>query len=99
MSRPMPPMAGPGLPPPPGGPVGEFGGMPQAPMPAPAQPPAPSAMADLMAVKQITQSLSTLAESHPVAVPIIQQIIPLIQELQMSLVQTAPPTEVAAPPV
>jgi hypothetical protein len=86
--------------PPPGVQTGPITGAPPNPVsPAPAQPPPPSASMAVGAVHAITAAARSIAEQFPSAVPIVQQINDLVQQLQMKIVQALPPTEVAAPPV
>lgn len=95
------------LAPPPGSPAPnqEFGnpvpaaGVSGSVMPAPAQPPSPGAMKDVTNIMSIVNATRAIAEDHPQAVPIAQQINDLVQQLQMVIVQAMPPTEVPAPPV
>lgn len=68
-------------------------------LPAPAQPPAPGAMQDVMDVMAIVNAAKSLGANHPSAVPLIQQLNDLVQQIQMSIVQSSPPSQVAAPPV
>lgn len=68
-------------------------------LPAPPQPPSPGAMSDLADVNAIVTGARNLAQRHPGAVPIARQINDLAQQLQQVIVQSMPPTEVAAPPV
>lgn len=101
MSRPLPPP-----PAAPGPPVGEFGGPGPAGMgvgpsglAAPPTPPTPGAMQDIADVVEINNRLKSIADRHPQVVPDIQRINTMIQVMQMNLLQGAPPTEPAAPPV
>ena len=72
---------------------------PQSILPAPAQPPSPGAMSALSDVNAIVTASRSLAQQFPATVPIVRQINDLVQQLQMTIIQAMPPTEVAAPPV
>lgn len=65
----------------------------------PAQAPPPGALMLINAVSAIVTNSRMIAEQVPAAVPIVQQINDLVQQLQMKIVQSMPPTEPAAPPV
>lgn len=67
--------------------------------PAPAQTPPPGASAVLDDVNNLITSARNIAQQFPATVPIVQQMVVLIQQMQMKIVQSMPPTEVAAPPV
>lgn len=91
----MPPMA-----PPPGIPPGGAGPSPDAGIsPAPAQPPSPGAMSVLSDVNAIVTASQNIANQFPATIPIVDEIGALVQQLQMKIIQSLPPTEVAAPPV
>jgi len=55
-----------------------------------------SALSDVNAIVTASRSL---AQQFPATVPIVRQINDLVQQLQMTIIQAMPPTEVAAPPV
>jgi len=97
-------MGMPPIPPPPGGGgPGPTGPTPSAPptglLPAPAQPPSPGAMMVLGDINNIITSVQNIARQFPATVPIADQIGAMIQQLQMKILQSLPPTEAAAPPV
>lgn len=50
-------------------------------------------------VHQIVQATRALSQQYPETAPVARQINDLVQELQMKIVQSQPPTEPAAPPV
>jgi hypothetical protein len=56
-------------------------------------------MQDLQDMVQINTLLKNITERHPQATPAVQEITQKLQELQIVMIQVAPPTEVAAPPV
>ena len=88
-----------------GAPVGEFGGAPQpgAPppgaMPAPPQPPPPNMIMAMDSIMAMADAMKKLGDNFPQAIPTLQQMDQLMQQLQMKIVQGAPPSEPAAPPV
>jgi hypothetical protein len=53
----------------------------------------------LDAVNNIITSSESIAQQFPAAVPIVDQIRTLTQQLMSKIVQGMPPTEPAAPPV
>lgn len=67
--------------------------------PAPAQAPSPQAMTVLNSVHAIVSASRAIAELYPTTVNEVGQINDLVQQIQMKIVQSLPPTEVAAPPV
>lgn len=76
---------------------GNPGGGPIA--PAGPQPPSPKELKLTMATLQIIEGARVIASEVPEAAPTAREINRLVQELQMKIIQSQPPTEVAAPPV
>jgi hypothetical protein len=99
-------MTGAALPPPPGAGGPPMGGPPtgagpggQSITPTPPQPPSPQATQAVMDINAIVQATRSIAQNFPAAALIVRQINDLVQQLQLTIVQSLPPTEVAAPPV
>ncbi len=56
-------------------------------------------MQDIADVVEINNRLKSLDERHPQITPDTDRVRTMLQIMQMNLLQGAPPTEVAAPPV
>lgn len=67
--------------------------------PAPPSPPDQGAMQIALLIRNILTDSRTIADLYPSTVPMIQQMNDLLQQIQMKVVQSSPPSEVAAPPV
>jgi hypothetical protein len=50
-------------------------------------------------VNSIITATRNIAQQFPATVQIADQIRSLVQQMQMKIIQSLPPTEVAAPPV
>lgn len=58
----------------------------------------PSALGDMGDIIQITSAARRLAQKYPSAVPEVQAINDAVQQLQMKITSSQPPTEMVAPP-
>ena len=96
MGAALPPPPGAGMAPPPATGPGAGG---QTITPSPPQPPSPQATQAVMDINAIVQATRSIAQNFPSAALVVRQINDLVQQLQLTIVQSLPPTEVAAPPV